>query len=173
MPPGILSRIVAAEGGETNSQASASIQTLVCQCSQEGLGAPGLAPGQPSVLSYFPKQVGGGGELTRELILPVVGGGCGNEVREVKRQGEEGVVEPQKARARERKRELEPADLGWSWLVLMGVRVARRHGEGDKKEWRGPEGRERGREVLGGLGEVHLKILNENLENDSLTNLQE
>lgn len=51
--------------------------------------------------------------------------------------------------------------------------MARRHGEGDKKEWRGPEGRERGREVLGGLGEVHLKILNENLENDSLTNLQE
>lgn len=130
MPPGILSRIAAAEGGETNSQASASIQTLVCQCSQEGLGAPGLAPGQPSVLSYFPKQVGGGGELTRELILPVVGGGCGNEVREVKRQGEEGVVEPQKARARERKRELEPADLGWSWLVLMG-------GQSGQEAWRG------------------------------------
>lgn len=66
---GSLSRRVTAEGGETNSQASASIQTLVCQSGQEGLGASGLAPGQPSVLSYFPKQVGGW--LTREPTLPV------------------------------------------------------------------------------------------------------
>lgn len=51
-------RIVAAEGGETNSQASASIQTLVCQCGREGPVAPGLAPSQPSVLSSFPEQVG-------------------------------------------------------------------------------------------------------------------
>lgn len=169
-----------------NSQASASIQTLVCQCGQEGLGAPGLAPGQPSVLSYFPKQVGEA--LARELILPVVGGGCGNEVREVKRQGEEGVVEPQKARvrarvrvrarARARKWESEPADLGWPWLVLMGSEWT----GGMEREKTGRSGGEpRGGKVLrrrggtrrGGLGEVHLKILNGNLENDSLNNLQE
>lgn len=38
-------------------------------------------------------------------------------MREVKRKGEEGVVEPQKVR--EKKQTAESADLGWSEMVLM------------------------------------------------------
>lgn len=99
---GSPSRIVAAEGGETHSQASALIQTLDCQCGQEGLVAPGLAPRQPSVLSSFPKQVGWDPpENLLCLFSSVVEGVCGNEMRDFKRKAH-------RAWGQERRRVAEP-----------------------------------------------------------------